>query len=152
MEKLIAEIEANSVSNAHLQRLDGAIEKRQTEIEHYRDIRMNLYESFQDGILDRDEYEQMRAKYSDLIAEGEMLIQQLTASKAEAENAEKAQNDWISQYVKFQGLKELSREAVFSLIDRIYVYADKRIRIEFNYRNEIEFYTEILRRRKQEVS
>ena len=152
MEKLIAEIEANSVSNAHLQRLDGAIEKKQTEIEHYRDIRMNLFESFQDGILDRDEYEQMRIKYSDLIEEGEILIRQLTASKTEAESAEKAQNDWLSQYVKFQGLKELSREAVFSLIDRIYVYADKRIRIEFNYRNEIEFYAEILRRRKLEVS
>lgn len=152
MEKLLAEMEANSVTNAHIQRLDSAINKKQAEIEHYRDIRMNLYESYQDGVLDRDEFEQMRTKYSDLIAENEQLIQQLTASKMEAVNSEKAQTDWIGQYIQFQGLKELTREAVFSLIDRIYVYADKRIRIEFNYRNEIEFYTEILRRRKQEVS
>lgn len=29
------------------------------------------------------------------------------------------------------------------MVDRIYVYEDKRIRIEFNYRNEIAAYQEI---------
>ena len=58
---------------------------------------------------------------------------------------------WIMQFIKFQGITELTREAVVTLIDRIYVYEDKRIRIEFNYRNEIAAYQEILQKTAKEV-
>lgn len=47
------------------------------------------------------------------------------------------------QFIKFKGISELTREVVVTLVDRIYVYEDKRIRIEFNYRNEIAAYQEI---------
>ena len=45
----------------------------------------------------------------------------------------------------------MTREVVVTLIDRIYVYEDKHIRIEFNYRNEIAAYQEILEEKAKEV-
>ena len=48
--------------------------------------------------------------------------------------------NWVMQFVKYQDIKELSREAVVTMIDRIYVYEDGRIKIDFNYRDEIARY------------
>ena len=37
------------------------------------------------------------------------------------------------------------------MVDRIYVYEDRHIRIEFNYRDEIAAYQEILQAKAKEV-
>ena len=50
----------------------------------------------------------------------------------------------------FKGIAELTREVVVTLIDRIYIFEDKHIRINFNFRNELAYYQEILQ--QQEVS
>ena len=51
---------------------------------------------------------------------------------------------WIAQFLKFSSLKELSREAVVTMIDRIYVYDGGRIRIDFNFRDELAACLELL--------
>lgn len=152
LDRLMQQMGSDCIPGARAKRIEGTIAKKEDELEHYRDIRMNLYESLQDGVLDRDEYSKMRTKYSAMIADIEKELQQLRSSRDEALENANADESWIAQYVKFRELPELSREAVFSLIDRVYVYKDKRIRIDFNYRNEIEFYMDVLCRRKQEVS
>ena len=38
-----------------------------------------------------------------------------------------------------------------ALIDRIYIYEDKRVVIEFNYKNEIAYYSEIVNAALKEV-
>ena len=71
--------------------------------------------------------------------------------EAEISSGSSADNNWIMQFIKFKGISELTREVVVTLVDRIYVYEDKRIRIEFNYRNEIAAYQEIFQERAKEV-
>ena len=51
---------------------------------------------------------------------------------------------WISRVLKFQSLRELSREAVVTMIDRVYVYDGGRIRIDFNFRDELAACLELL--------
>ena len=51
---------------------------------------------------------------------------------------------WVMQFAKYQDITELSREAVVTLIDRISVYEDGKIKIDFNYRDEIARYQELL--------
>ena len=56
----------------------------------------------------------------------------------------------MASIAKFKGITELTREVVVTLIDRIYIFEDKHIRIDFNFRNELAYYQEILQ--QQEVS
>ena len=50
----------------------------------------------------------------------------------------------MASIAEFRDITELSREVVITLVDKIYVYKDKHIRIDFNFRNELAYYKEIL--------
>ena len=45
---------------------------------------------------------------------------------------------WIAAFTQIGELKELNRTVLARLVDRIYVYEDKRIVIRFNYQDKYE--------------
>ena len=106
-------------------------------------------EALNDNLIDRDEYEKMRSKYTNMISEAEAAVRKLEEDR-EKTLSSAAPRDWMASIAKFKGITELTREVVVTLIDRIYIFEDKHIRIDFNFRNELAYYQEILQ--QQEVS
>ena len=151
MEQLVKEIGQNNIWNAKVKRLDLMIAEKEKELDGYRDFRMKLYEALNDDLIDRDEYGKMRQKYTQMIADAEGAINKLKAQRAEALACTGNDSSWIELFVKFQGVTELTREVVVTLIDRIYVFEGKHIKIDFNYRNEIAYYQELLKSTVKEV-
>lgn len=93
----------------------------------------------------------MRDKYRRLESDCNAAIEALCAKLDELDSNDQNWLSWIEEYLKFQDLTTLTREAVVSLIDRITVYSDKRIEITFNYRSEIAYYTELVSEKAKEV-
>ncbi|MGM9601901.1 MAG: recombinase family protein [Faecousia sp.] len=151
MEQLLQEIGSTDMQSTRVKRLDMLIAQKNKDIDGYQDFRMRLYEALNDDLIDRDEYSRMRLKYTQMIEEGQEAVRKLQEQRAEAASGSCENDGWIQQYLRFQDLKVLSREAVVALIDRIYVYEDKRIKIDFNYRNEIAYYQEIIQQKAKEV-
>lgn len=145
MEQLIKEIGQNNIWNVKVKRLDLMIAQKEGDLDGYRDFRMKLYEALNDDLIDRDEYSKMRQKYTQMIEDAEGAIRKLKAQRTEALSCTGTDSSWIEQFVKFKGINDLTREVVVTLIDCIYVFEDKRIKIDFNYRNEIAYYQEILK-------
>ncbi len=152
LNKLVQDIGMKSIDQVRLKRLDVMIAQKEQDMDHDKEFRMKLYEALNDDLIDRDEYEKMRMKYTKQIEDTEKAISKLQIQRADILSNNATDNSWIMQFIKFQGLTELSHEAVVTLIDRIYVYEDKHIRIEFNYRNELAAYQEILQEKAKEVS
>ena len=152
LEALSREVGEKDVQNTKSKHLDRQIIQKEQEIDRYKDFKMKLYEALNDCLIDRTEYEKMRAKYTQQIETAQAALQRLLAQQAETSENPGMKNDWIAEYLRFDGLGELTREAVVSLVDRILVYEDKRILIEFNYRDEIAHYRELLEQAKKEVS
>lgn len=152
LNKLVQDIGMKSIDQVRLKRLDVMIAQKEQDMDHDKEFRMKLYEALNDDLIDRDEYEKMRMKYTRQIEDTEKAIGKLQIQRADILSNNATDNSWIMQFIKFQGLTELSHEAVVTLIDRIYVYEDKHIRIEFNYRNELAAYQEILQEKAKEVS
>ena len=140
------------VSKARVRQLDLSIARKENEMDELQDAKMRLYESLCDNLLDTDEYTAMKAKYNKRIAEAESALRELHAAKAEAVNNASNATSWIEQFLKFDGESTLSREMVFTLIDKVHVYEDKRIRIDFNFRNDIAFVLDTLQTQNLEVS
>lgn len=151
MEQLMREVGQNNIWNVKVKRLDLMIAEKEKDLDGYRDFRMKLYEALNEDLIDRDEYSKMRQKYTQMIADAEAAISRLKAQRAEALSCTGTDSSWIEQFVKFKGINELTREVVVTLIDRIYVFEDKRIKIDFNYRDEIAYYQEILKSTVKEV-
>lgn len=101
------------------------------------------------SLIDREEYDKMRGKYTKMIEEAEALTNRMREKRKDILSDSYKDTGWITQFSKFSGLKELTREAVVSLIDCIYISEDKQIKIDFNYRNEIAYYQNILNQMKE---
>ena len=86
-------------------------------------------------------------KYTGFIEAAEAAVRKLNEQRTEILSGS-TDRSWIEQYVRFQGITELTREAVVTLIDKVYVYEDKRIKIDFNYRDEIAYYQELLQKKE----
>ena len=112
---------------------------------------MKLYEALREELIDRDEYAKMRQKYTQSIEEAEAAIQKLKEERSALLASTGVDCGWIEQFVKYREISELTREVVVTLIDRIYIYEDKHIKIDFNYRDEIAYYQEILKTTAKEV-
>lgn len=151
MDQLLRDIGANDIQSIRVKRLDMMIAQKHKDIDGYQDFRMNLYEAFCDQLIERDEYDKMRSKYGQMIADAQNAVKKLEQERHEIVSTQNVHSGWIQQFVQYQGITELTREVVVTLIDRIYVYEDKRIRIDFNYRDEIEHYQELLRQKAKEV-
>lgn len=151
LDQLLNEIGQRDVGNIKIRRLDLMIAQKQQDIDGYKEFRMKLYEALNDDLIDRDEYDKMRIKYTQMIEEAQLAVSRLNAQRAEAQASTGTNRGWVEQFAKFSELQELTREAVVTLVDRIYVYEDKRIKIDFNYRNEIAYYQEILEQAAKEV-
>lgn len=151
MDQLLRDIGANDIQSIRVKRLDMMIAQKHKDIDGYQDFRMNLYEAFCDQLIERDEYDKMRSKYGQMIADAQNAVKKLEQERHEIVSTQNVHSGWIQQFVQYQGITELTREVVVTLIDRIYVYEDKRIRIDFNYRDEIKYYQELLRQKAKEV-
>lgn len=151
MGRLVQKAGLHSINQIRLKRLDVMIAQKEQELENDQSFRMKLYEALQEGLIGREEYHKMRTKYTTRIEETEQSIRRLQLQRTDIVSSNHTGSNWIAQVTKFQGLAELNREAVVTLIDRIYVYGDKRIRISFNYRDEIAAYQEFLQEKSKEV-
>lgn len=143
-EDLMKSIGQSRLEEAHIRRLDLAIAQKEKDLDGYKEFRMKLYEALKDGLIDSDEYDVMRSKYSRLIDETDRAIQTLNEDKMKSLSAVSS-DGWMKLSEKFGGISKLTREAAVSLIDRIYVFEDKRIKIDFNFKNELEYYSGLLR-------
>ena len=69
------------------------------------------------------------------------------ARRLKEQQAERTGEDnlgWIHQILRHQNLETLTRDAVVSLIDRVWVSEGKQVEIIFNFRDEIALWRQTL--------
>ncbi len=147
IKQLLGSLGLENLREVRTKRLDIQIAQKHRDIDRYQDFRMKLYEALNEDLIDRDEYNKMRGKYTGLIEAAEDAVRKLNERRTEILSGS-LDKSWIEQYVGLQGVTELTRETVVTLIDRIYVYEDKRIRIDFHYRDEIAYYQQLLQEKE----
>ena len=93
----------------------------------------------------------MRDKYRDLEDECNAVIEELLIKINSVDYEGILDRSWVEQFMRFKDTSELTREMVVSLVDRIVIHEDKRIEIEFNFRDEMAYYREIASGKMKEV-
>ena len=151
MKQLLEEVNHNEILSVKIRRLDLLIAEKNKEIDKQKDFRMKLYEALSDGLIERDEYDAMRKRATATIDAGEAAIEKLDAERAEIIAKSTKNLTWLEQFAKYQSYAKLTREIAVAFIDKVTVYEDKTVHIDFNYRDEIASYQEILKTISQEV-
>lgn len=151
MKQLLDEVNHGEILSVKLKRLDLLIAEKNKEIDKQKSFRLKLYEALSDGLIERDEYDLMRTRATAAIEAAETVIQKLEDERTEIISKSTTNLTWLEQFAKYQSVAKLTREVAAAFIDKITVFEDKTVHIDFNYRDEIASYQEILKNISQEV-
>ncbi len=138
------EIDHDSVLANKVRSIDLMIAEKDKEIDGYQSFRMKLYESLNEGIILVDEYNYMREKYTEMINCSLAALDKLQEDRKSILAEKAIDKTWIKQFEQYQNISELSRDVAVTLIDRICIFEDKRMKIAFSYRNEFELFSSIM--------
>ena len=151
IKQLLAEMDHKEVLSVKLKRMELLLAEKNREIDRQKNFRMKLYEALEEGLIEKGEYEEMRKKAAAVIETAEAAAARLEKERDDIIADSKSKLLWIEQLAAHQASVKLTRELVMTFIDRITVFEDKTIHIEFNYRDELSKHQEILRPIHQEA-
>ena len=112
----------------------GDITKYQAEIDRLTRKKGRAYEDYLDNIITRDEYVMYRDNYEQQIAVAHSKIDQINQMKTQLH----INTPWIEKLLQCGKLYQLDRETVVEMISMIYIYEDNKIKIVYNFSDELE--------------
>lgn len=140
------------LKKASIQKLRVRLEKKQEEIDRCQKLLCSLYENLADGIIDQEEYRELKRTYSRRRANAEEqadgIRTEMTQAMAKSENS----CAWMEQFRKHKGITELDRALVVTLIERILIYQGRRVEIIYRWQNEFRCQLDLLQRTQQILS
>lgn len=123
-----------SFQKACIEKLEKELAENRNQRELLSQEKADLYESYALGEMDAVSY---REKADGLTEQNALLSvrekELLNELEGIREEFRKTEED-IRQIIRFSRMEKLTQEAVDTFIKRIYVYKDKRIEIEWNFR------------------
>ena len=137
------------LQQAGVRKLRDRLEKKQVEIDRWQTLLRSLYESLHDGVIDKEEYQNLRKTYSRRRAEAE---EQAEAIQEEI-NREMGNFDqdrgWMEQFRKHKNIDALDRTIIVSLIEHILIFREHRVEIVYRWHNEFHWQMDLLLKAKE---
>lgn len=134
----IKEARAGVASVSSASEYSTAIHRAEAEKKRLDEARFKLYDNFQRGIIDEDEYQQFRIHYKAELTKQDEYIAQLRCGLAELKESRKADDEFIAFFSKYGSIQTLDRAVVTQLIDRIVVMDSKNISVYFKFSKHYE--------------
>ena len=101
---------------------------------------------YNDGVINLDEFQYMKQKYSTNRTEWSKEKAKLEKKLAGLENRGRGIEGWVKLLMNFHKNGVLDRRMVDALIEKIVVYEDKQIEIEFSFCDELSRFVEDFRK------
>ena len=132
------------LQQAGIRKLQGRLEKKQEEIDRWQTLLRSLYESLADGIIDRDEYQDLKKTYSRRRAEAEEQAEAIQAEMGREIGSLAEGRGWMGQFRKHQNIDALDRTIVVTLIERVLIYRERRVEVVYRWQNEFRWQMDLL--------
>lgn len=145
VERVLQYIETLPIHREEVQKADAQLVKKQEEISRYSRLKKTLYESLSDGLIDKEEYLELKSGYDMKIADAKAASEKLKEELEGLLQNRAGTSLWIERFKKYQNITELTRHIAVTLIERILVFEDSRIEIRFRYQYDYERALELIR-------
>ena len=125
----------DSPDSAH--RFDAQFAKLDGEIRKNQQMKMYLLEHVHDGLLTRDEYEELSTLYDERIQNNRKARKHVEEMR---DNALKMlqTDEWLRKFKEYPDIISLDRVLLSEFVDVIEIFEDKRIRIHFRFEDQIQ--------------
>lgn len=112
--------------------------KVKTELERVKKLKKSIYEDYKDELISKEEYLSYREDYQQKEALYSKQIETLEAKKKETVTEDVFETPWLKRLLELKDIEELDRDIVVEMIDEITVYENRKIKIRYNFGDELE--------------
>lgn len=127
--------ETAPLQKAGVKKIQERIDKKQEEIDRYQRLLYSLYESLTDGVIDGEEYQSLKKNYTMLLTQAKQQAGKLREEMSLVIQNSVQGQDWMEQFKKCRNITKLDRTIVVSLIERIFIYRDKKVEIVYSWQD-----------------
>lgn len=138
-----------ALRQAGMRKLQGRLEQKREEVERCQTLLRSLYESLTDGIIDREEYLDLKRSYTRRRDEAERQAEALREDISRELEDVTQERGWMGQFRRHQNITQLERSIVVSLIERILIYRGRRVEIVYRWQDEFARQMELLLQARQ---
>ena len=117
--------------------LERRIAAEHREIGAYNDKLIRLYEDYADRLLNEQEYVRIKRGYEERIDSAKDRIGELERKLSVIGDVDSTANRWLIAARDFRDPKELSRELLTALVDRIVISGADDIEVIWNHRDDL---------------
>lgn len=110
----------------------------QTELEKVQKMKKSLYEDYKDELISKEELLSYRKDYLKKEEVLSMQINALEEKKKENKDVSAFEHPWVKRLLELGHIEKLDRDIIIEMIDEILVYENRKIKIRYNFSNELE--------------
>ena len=138
LESLISGSDGQLLINTLANQYKLQIEENERQLEQISGFKATLYESMLDGVLSKDEYKTLKSKYNADETRLRNAIIELSKQLEDTLTGKGERLRWTEHFKRFEGLTEIDRRTVVSLIQSVRVVSKTELLVTFNYQDEYE--------------
>lgn len=108
------------------------------EIERYKDLKTKVYQDMLDGVVSREEYKEINARFTEKLSAAKDAKAELEAKRDKLLSRTSNIRPWMSYFREYRNVDHLDRKMIASIIDSIDIYDTGRLEINYRYADEIK--------------
>ncbi|MFR5631421.1 MAG: recombinase family protein [Monoglobales bacterium] len=128
----------------HLKKAEERIACADKEISRYRSLKISLYEDMKEGIVSIEDYRDIKQQYEERITVAEKGKNQAKKELEKLLNNTTDHQIWMQNFIQYQNLTRLTRTVAVELIEKVVIYEEKKISVEFRHTQDYQLLVENL--------
>ena len=150
IDKLLKHVDEMPLLKRETDALTELVASAKNELLRYQNLNESLYRDYLEGIVDQDEYLNLRNIYSTNEERLHKSIQELDRKKQQVLNKTSSYQRCIELFREFGNIQKLDRKTLVMLISHISVVSKKKIKICFTYQDEFDDMCYLIQKMKGE--
>lgn len=143
--------DSERLMEARLSRVDVLISRKEAEIEQDKELRFQLFELKTDGILNQDEFVEMKAAISARLEKRQADLTALQYQRRELLVQGCTGQEWLRKFSARCCFDKLSRETAITFLQQVKVHQDKQIEVVFACQDEYLSWKSLMDEMQKEV-
>ena len=132
-------VQAQSFTTSKVKKItDTELSKVKVELERVKKLKKSIYEDYRDELISKEEFLSYREDY---LKKEELYFKQIEAleeKKKDNVTEDVFEIPWLKRLLELKDIKALDRDIVVEMISEIKVYENRKIKITYNFGNELE--------------
>lgn len=148
-EKLLKAMRGSTGETSVREKHKAAVSSIKLRLNALKKRRAGLYESYDEGILNEEEYAFAKQTYEEQYETLSRLLDEAVERRERFLESISPENKWLTMMRGVAGMTELTRELVDTIIEKVLVYDGGRIEVVFNYNDVFSAMCECVEQMKE---